>query len=101
MRKIKNKFQDLEKKNFCLHCRTRISIQKAFCSNQCKDIHFENLKIQIPKLFIKRLVQHIKTKEQIEVECKKYAIFHKYNEQLTIEKVFKILEDEHQLKFIN
>lgn len=93
------KIDRLDKNNYCLYCRTKISIQKAFCSNECKDIHFENLKIQIPKPFTRRLAQHFKSKHMIEKECKKFATIHKYDEKLTKEKIFRILEEEHQIKF--
>lgn len=74
-------------------------MQKAFCCSKCKDLHFESLKIQIPKLFTKRLAQHVKTKEQIEIECKRYAQMHNYDEKLTIEKITRILEEDYKIKF--
>lgn len=94
------KINKLDKKNYCLYCRTKISIQKAFCSTKCKNIHFENLKIQIPKPFTKRLAQHFQSKQLIEKECIRFATIHKYDEKLTKEKIFRILEEEYQIKFL-
>jgi predicted amidophosphoribosyltransferase len=80
---------NLSKKNFCLGCGKNISLQKAFCNNKCKDIHFENLKIQVPNLFVKRLIQHFDEPVSRKNEILKFAQIHSYNFELVEKKSIK------------
>lgn len=86
---------DIKKKNHCFGCKKPIPMQKAFCSNKCKDRHFDMMKIQIPHLFIKRLVQHFKTVEDRKEEIIKFSRIHNFNKELTFERV-NVLINEYQ-----
>ena len=89
---------NLKKKNYCLGCQKQISMQKAFCSNTCKDTHFENLRIQVPHLFVKKLIQHYRTPEDRKKEILKFAKIHNFDSILTQKKVNDLIKVQEKTK---
>jgi predicted amidophosphoribosyltransferase len=82
------------KSNYCPNenCNNKLPMSKAFCNRICKDAYFEQIKIQFTKPFIKRIFLNLQDNEIVK-ELKKYAKYHKYNIQYTINKAYKLANE--------
>ncbi|WP_419770828.1 MAG: DUF2116 family Zn-ribbon domain-containing protein [Candidatus Marinarcus sp.] len=76
--------------NLCQYCSKKIPINKVFCSNTCKENYFQMLAINLPKPFLKRLYFFC-NKEQKQLEIKKFAQRHRWDETLVAEKAEQLI----------
>ncbi len=73
---------------FCPYCKKKITMSKAFCSEDCRDNYFHLISIQIPKPFISRLYTFHNASER-EIEIIKYSKLHNMKLDLLRKKVHK------------
>jgi len=72
---------------FCPYCKKKITMSKAFCSDDCKENYFHLVSIQVPKPFINRLYTFHNESER-EIEIIKYSKFHNMKLDLLRKKVY-------------
>jgi hypothetical protein len=72
---------------FCPYCKKKITMSKAFCSNDCRDDYFHFISIQIPKPFINRLYTFHNASER-EIEIIKYSKLHNMKLKLLRKKIY-------------
>ncbi len=76
----------------CKWCNTKKSLNSIdYCSLEHLRLDVDYKKINLPKLFLLRLVMRF-TPDDREIELRKYAVRHKYDEALVIKKANNLME---------
>lgn len=86
---LKNKIIKNENRKvltFCGNCGKKVTAANPFCNNICKEAYFEYTKVQVSQKFLKRIYTTC-TKEEREIEIKKFSIFHQYNSDAVNKKI--------------